>query len=487
MEGAGSAAWETAKGLPGGFLKLLDPTEPFRHPGDMPIVRSIREMASAAKDPDTAWWEVPAAGAGSLVGMSAESAREHARCGEGGSIIGEAAVPTAMAIGGELASQTGLAPRVAEKVGAARESVGDAIHNPETGKMTPGAARVARTSGIIAGGGAGHLIPIPGAGSAGALAGYTIGPSLLERMFPESAGRVSIREAAQQAAQDELLRQEVLKNPALTSKQPLGPEPPMAELGSPDNPGWVVKIPDRMPEAKASTPELGSPENPGWVVKLPDRMPAPEEPADPLAMAIKEGRAAKIPMRMPTPEKPMSITDPRIVRQDPFGTPPESRFVKAARPQNPVVGIKGTRPEGRPATWTNEAVRDMASWGDPDAIKQAQLRGFGRIPLQYDQAMITPRSVTRFDAEGNPIEAGAREAIPQGNPTPFGKSIIEMGAPTLRREVQEFVAPSKAMMTPEWLAQENSYEAQKARDILRNPIATDEEKAVAQARLRENQ
>jgi hypothetical protein len=73
-EGAGTAALETAKGIPGGILKLLDPTEPFRHPSDIPIVRSIREMGAAAKDPDARWWEVPVAGAGSLFGMSAESA-----------------------------------------------------------------------------------------------------------------------------------------------------------------------------------------------------------------------------------------------------------------------------------------------------------------------------------------------------------------------------------------------------------------------------
>jgi hypothetical protein len=96
-----------------------------------------------------------------------------------------------------------------------------------------------------------------------------------------------------------------------------------------------------------------------------------------------------------------------------------------------------------------------------------------------------PRSRILFNAQGVPIEASTQQAIPQGNPTPFGKSIVEIGAP-LRREVQEFATPSKAMQTPEWLAQENSYELQKARDILRNLSATDEERAIAEARLQEN-
>jgi hypothetical protein len=63
------------------------------------------------------------------------------------------------------------------------------------------------------------------------------------------------------------------------------------------------------------------------------------------------------------------------------------------------------------------------------------------------------------------------------------KQLLGQKPPVLRQEVQEFVTPSKAMQTPEWVAQEKSYELQKARDILRNPMATEEEKAIARARL----
>jgi hypothetical protein len=432
MEGAGSAAWETAKGLPGGFLKLLDPTEPFRHPGDMPIVRSIREMASAAKDPNTAWWEVPVAGAGSLVGMSAQSAREHARRGEGGSIVGEAAVPIAMAIGGELASQTGLVPRAAEKAGAARESVGDAIHNPETGRMTSGAARVARTSGIIAGGGAGHLIPIPGAGSAGALAGYTLAPSILERMFPESAGRISIREAAQQTAQDELLRQEALKNPAVTSKKPLGPEPP-AMRANPFEGATSSSI--------RTTPFAGEQTLP----------PTPKEAPTPMP---KVKSRAEVQAEQET-GKPIAVyPEPR----------PES---PSARP-GAMYSVPRTELPGAAMRGTPGAADVLRNLGEP-------------VLFEPRGEISAPRSRILFNAQGAPIETG--EAIPQGNPTPFGKSI---GAPALRREVQEFATPSRAMQTPEWMAQQRSYELQKARDILRNPKATDAERAVAQSRLKES-
>jgi hypothetical protein len=50
--------------------------------------------------------------------------------------------------------------------------------------------------------------------------------------------------------------------------------PATPELGSPGNPGWVAKLPDRMPAKVAPPPELGSPDNPGWLAKLPDKMPA---------------------------------------------------------------------------------------------------------------------------------------------------------------------------------------------------------------------
>jgi hypothetical protein len=86
------------------------------------------------------------------------------------------------------------------------------------------------------------------------------------------------------------------------------------------------------------------------------------------------------------------------------------------------------------------------------------------------------------DVLGVPIQEG----LPPGNPTPFGKSIRETAAPALRPEVQRLVR-SQAMEVPEWKAQEQSYELQKARDILRNANATDEDKAVAQARLTESQ
>jgi hypothetical protein len=378
-EGAGTAALETAKGIPGGILKLLDPTEPFRHPSDIPIVRSIREMGAAAKDPDARWWEVPVAGAGSLFGMSAESAREHARRGEGGSIVGEAAVPTAMAIGGELASQTGAIPRVARAVENAKDVAGTAMRTSE-GALRPGIRGTAR----VVGAGLGHATGIPFM----ELAGSQAFPSLVDAFTPE---RPSVL-----AAREELLRTRALKNPAITAKNPLGPELPPAMDTAPTK----------------SIRDVGS----GAVAVFPE----------------------------PKPES------------------------TNARPG---------------AMWSipREELSSAAMRGAPGAGDV--LQNTGRTVLYEPRGAIgTGKSVTRFTSEGVPLQEG----LPQGSPTPFGKSIRETASPALRPEVQGLVR-SPAMEVPEWKAQEQSYELQKARDILRNLNATNEERAVADARLKESQ
>lgn len=73
--------------------------------------------------------------------------------------------------------------------------------------------------------------------------------------------------------------------------------------------------------------------------------------------------------------------------------------------------------EGRPATWRNAKVEDLSSRGGPlafDAAKQAQLRQLDvpNVGLVADPratavpTLSSPRSVTTFDAEGNPVPAG---------------------------------------------------------------------------------
>ena len=74
-------------------------------------------------------------------------------------------------------------------VGMAREAVGKSIHTPE-GELTPGAELAGKVAGGAAGAAAGSAI---GHEYIGAMAGYKLGPSLMDRLFPEPADQVSAR------------------------------------------------------------------------------------------------------------------------------------------------------------------------------------------------------------------------------------------------------------------------------------------------------
>jgi hypothetical protein len=75
-----------------------------------------------------------------------------------------------------------------------------------------------------------------------------------------------------------------------------------------------------------------------------------------------------------------------------------------AKPSGKLSDLSSS--EGRPATWTNDTVRRLAAWGDADAIEQARLRGFGTVPKNYSSVELNPKSVTKFDAQGNPVNEG---------------------------------------------------------------------------------
>jgi hypothetical protein len=174
--------------------------------------------------------------------------------------------------------------------------------------------------------------------------------------------------------------------------------------------------------------------------------------------------------------------------------PPAPKQASPAMPRvrSPARDRKAHQLVSRAPARTPNA-RPCAMWSVPrEGLPRAAMRGApgagdvlqntGRTVLYEPRGAIsTGKSVTRFTSEEVPIQEG----LPQGSPTPFGKSIRETGAPALRPEVQSLVR-SPAMEMPEWRAQEHSYEMQKARDIPRNLNATDEERAVAESRLKEN-
>jgi hypothetical protein len=119
-----------------------------------------------------------------LIGPWAAGLGEQAGTGD----IGGAA-----ARGGSQVAAAELAKPVlgAVKTGAgmARESIGGSIHTPE-GDLTPGADVTAKVAGGTVGAGVGAAI---GHEYLGAMAGYKLGPSLMDRLFPEPASQVKAR------------------------------------------------------------------------------------------------------------------------------------------------------------------------------------------------------------------------------------------------------------------------------------------------------
>lgn len=123
-EGSGGAAWDMIKGMappdPTGGRSLLDPKAWF-NPDEAkfdPLHGGIREAGSEAKAGFGRGESIPgklsegtASGLASLFGLgSGKRMAEHAEHGEGGKIIGEAAVPATMAVAGYAA------PKVLPKI-----------------------------------------------------------------------------------------------------------------------------------------------------------------------------------------------------------------------------------------------------------------------------------------------------------------------------------------------------------------------------------
>jgi hypothetical protein len=84
------------------------------------------------------------------------------------------------------------ASKAAEVAGGARESIGTAIHTAE-GDLTPGAALAGKIASGAAGAAAGSTV---GHEYFGAAVGYKLGPSLLDKIFPESQATAAARDQA---------------------------------------------------------------------------------------------------------------------------------------------------------------------------------------------------------------------------------------------------------------------------------------------------
>ncbi len=241
----GSQAWQGAKQLAGGLYEtgkdVLFPqgnTEGQRlsflaHKYVLDPADAENKKARTASSPTESIGH-SAAAALPFIGPWAANLGEQAGTGDVGG---------ALARGGTQVAALEAAKPVlgAAKIGAGamREALRNAAYQelPTKGpQLVKGAARVGRAAGTLAGGGLGSATGIPGAGYGGGVAGFELGPSIMER---------------------------ILGTP---------------EVGSLQNPGPFSKLPARVkspaPQVEPE-PALGSPENPGWYAKLPARLPKP--------------------------------------------------------------------------------------------------------------------------------------------------------------------------------------------------------------------
>jgi hypothetical protein len=145
LKGSGAAAWEGIKGLGAGIVHQLDPTRGLSGAGLTAIGINPRSgttgerlneipVVQAAKEAKAGWKrggldEAALSAVGSFAGVSGESMARHGERGEGGAIIGEAAVPAATAA---------LAPVVGDAVSGLKkipEYVGSTVRDPATGRV----------------------------------------------------------------------------------------------------------------------------------------------------------------------------------------------------------------------------------------------------------------------------------------------------------------------------------------------------------------
>jgi len=125
----------------------------------------------AGTNPVAAGYSAAISGAGPLVGVSDLAQQELAAKGEGGQIIGQSAVPAALALS-PFASEGMKAAGVPGKVATALRTEGG------TGAIKPGVHAASR----LAGTGLGHLIGVPGLGEFG---GFMFGPEAAESIIPK--------------------------------------------------------------------------------------------------------------------------------------------------------------------------------------------------------------------------------------------------------------------------------------------------------------
>lgn len=175
LQGSGAAAWNTLKNQ----FSITPESLAERAIDPVGLYSGLKSAYNAGNEAKAGYQrgglgQAALSGAGSLVGVSAKSAAEHADRGEGGAIVGEAAVP---------ALETAAAYGAARGLPAARRAISENIYSPQ-GTLKPGYRTASQLGGAVAGGAHGAVSGHPYEAIVGAGAGYKLGPSIMESMFP---------------------------------------------------------------------------------------------------------------------------------------------------------------------------------------------------------------------------------------------------------------------------------------------------------------
>ena len=289
--------------------------------------------------------------------------------------------------GGAGQAMLGGAP-IVHGAAEAAPSAGDVglAARTETGKLKPGIRAASRLAGAFAG----HMTGIPYMGELG---GYLLGPSIADMVIPNRpfdiptkgegpGGPLPLPEEAYQQRAEDLTRrgkeQEALDRAAARPVK-IAPMSP-------------VTLP---PELRGtSTLSAGG----GGTEALPA---APTTPAQPIPVVRSRAEIAAA-------AKPKA---PTIITPEPTEGAPAQPTIES---------------EGRPATWDDNSVLDLAAKGNRAAISQVGVRqlakkfaGDPRLEniryvmgdIDYRNLITSPREVTRFTPEGQPIRQEVPEPI----------------------------------------------------------------------------
>jgi hypothetical protein len=298
-----------------------------------------------------------AAGLSTLAGVNPQRMEQAAAQGDTAGVLGEAAVPAGLAVVGPVAAE--VVGKAGSAASAGRDAISAAIRDPKTGKIhSPYELAMDK------------LFPDPYAPDATPARTIPKGTNYGQYLQDKAEAAKAMEKAHQSALKADAEAREAV---------PLKNSPYYAQ-----NQARIAA------QAEAAKP-----------------VPLTQSPyyAQNQAAAAAQAEAAK-----PVPITQSPNYDPEAFKQGVTGR--SSPVASVVTPGNPPAAAVAS--EGRPATWTNQRVNELAGQGNRDAIQQMVLRGM-KLPenaryvagdANFSGVTSNPRSVTTFAPDGTPIQQG---------------------------------------------------------------------------------